>query len=121
MSVRETVMQNLGVKRVKRALNVVQLVVLNAVATALVAAGFFGFGASLLTAVVWAWIGGAVVTLWLAIFIVGHLERRDRSRSPVSEEVIAAWTEDALDDAWETAVAAASEERARGHKHSAAG
>lgn len=114
-------MQAVGVKRVKRVLNVVQLLMLNAVATALLAAGFFGFGASLLTTVVWAWIGGGAVTLWLAIFIVGHFERRDRFRTPVSDEVIAAWAEDALDEAWETAVLTASDDRAIKRADSAAG
>lgn len=90
-------------------LNPIQIIALNVLVTAGLFAVLMVAGMGWLPAMLWAWIGGGVVTLYCAVTLVVVFERRDstvvdmqRNRHRMHVEEIIKWEEDALDDLWET-------------------
>lgn len=93
-------------------LNPLQIVALNVLVTFGLGAVLMVAGMDWLGAVLWAWIGGAVITIYCAITLVAVIERRDGRRlrdraSAPPDSRFAQWEEDALDDAWSAAEKAA--------------
>lgn len=89
----------------RRVLNVVQVVGLDALATLALFVVLLVVQVSPLVALLWAWIGGAVLTLWLAVLLVSRREARCNQSRKHHEDMVAEWDEDALDASWQDRIA----------------